>query len=351
MSRARPGTELDAANASGVSGETSAARTSGAADEHLDGAFRAEVGFHHALKALRGVDVHEEGRLLGHDLRVRVHRLQAAGRHRERSVGDVCERARVTRAGSASLRTRSPTRAVNCWAKRGRVGERSAGGKRKMPITLTTLETTASGTSEGERGKRRGNGGATLVLPFLSTRLFDVPPGTSRFRTIRALNLARAIRAGVFVARRNRDAHPVPHYRPPMVFFCRFGEYGGNRDITDDPNTRDPAPEVPRRRRATDESSRRDSIRASLRFRPRARSSGRLRRRSRRRRRGFFSRRRDRGNIGRQKERGANFFPDRDPDPSPPPPFAPSEPSLTVQNGYRRQGAPFHRHLRSRRLR
>jgi len=231
------------------------------------------------------------------------------------------------------------------------VGERSAGGKRKMPITLTTLGTTASGTSEGEPGKRRGNGGATLVLPFLSTRLFDVPPGASRFRTIRALNLARAIRAGVFVARAQSRRAPGAAYRPPMVFFCRFGEYGGNRDITDDPNTRDPAPEVPRRRRATDESSRRDSIRASLRFRPRTRSSGRLRRRSRRRRRGFFSRRRDRGNIGRQKERGANFFPDRDPDPSPPPPLAPSEPSLTVQNGYRRQGAPFHRHLRSRRLR
>ena len=43
------------------------------------------------------------------------------------SVGDVCERARVTRAGSASLRTRSPTRAVNCWAKRWRaIGRREA---------------------------------------------------------------------------------------------------------------------------------------------------------------------------------------------------------------------------------
>jgi hypothetical protein len=188
----------------------------------------------------------------------------------------------------------------------------------------------------------------SLFSPHVSSTSHQVRAASERY----APSTSRVRSAPAFSSRgRNRDAHPVPHYRPPMVFFCRFGEYGGNRDITDDPNTRDPAPEVPRRRRATDESSRRDSIRASLRFRPRTRSSGRLRRRSRRRRRGFFSRRRDRGNIGRQKERGANFFPDRDPDPSPPPPLAPSEPSLTVQNGYRRQGAPFHRHLRSRRLR
>ena len=49
--------------------------TSGAAHEHLDGALGAEVRFHHVLKTLRSVDVHEEGSLLRHDLRVRVDRL------------------------------------------------------------------------------------------------------------------------------------------------------------------------------------------------------------------------------------------------------------------------------------
>ena len=46
--------------------------TSRSADEHLDRSLGPEVGLHHVLQPLRGVDVHEEGRLLPHDLRVGV---------------------------------------------------------------------------------------------------------------------------------------------------------------------------------------------------------------------------------------------------------------------------------------
>ena len=50
-------------------------RTSCAAYKHLDGALGAKVGLHHLVQPLGGVDVHEQGRVAAHHLRIRVERL------------------------------------------------------------------------------------------------------------------------------------------------------------------------------------------------------------------------------------------------------------------------------------
>mmetsp|Transcript_12506 Transcript_12506/g.31646 ORF Transcript_12506/g.31646 Transcript_12506/m.31646 type:complete len:388 (+) Transcript_12506:2521-3684(+) len=50
---------------------------SSASDKHLDGSSGTQVGLHHFEKSLRGVDVHEEGRLGAHGLRMGVHLLHS----------------------------------------------------------------------------------------------------------------------------------------------------------------------------------------------------------------------------------------------------------------------------------
>mmetsp|Transcript_16185 Transcript_16185/g.48159 ORF Transcript_16185/g.48159 Transcript_16185/m.48159 type:complete len:534 (-) Transcript_16185:26-1627(-) len=50
-----------------------------AIDEHLDGALGTQVGFHDLIQALGSIDVHEQGCMASHDLRLRVELLD--GRH------------------------------------------------------------------------------------------------------------------------------------------------------------------------------------------------------------------------------------------------------------------------------
>ena len=49
--------------------------TSSATNEHLDGAFWPEIGFHNIVQSLRCVDVHEQSCAPPHDLSLGVERL------------------------------------------------------------------------------------------------------------------------------------------------------------------------------------------------------------------------------------------------------------------------------------